>query len=205
MMTYRSIRGAAWIATCLAAGLCQAQTAPTDNSAGPSTAPATQQDAQQEMNDLLAGGNPGANPVPGAPLAAAPGGQTDSSTPGAAAPLPIDATSGSGAVAPGAPPVQVLREGSFIVNRIGRLSHTNDGSQMQFTFDSDGRTMKDPPLLVLPNLKLMQMESALDNSNRDLRFRVSGMVTEYKGRNYVLLDKFVVVPDIDNDFMNPPG
>jgi hypothetical protein len=28
-----------------------------------------------------------------------------------------------------------------------------------------------------------------------LHFRITGMVTEYKGRNYVLLDKVVVVPD----------
>jgi hypothetical protein len=46
----------------------------------------------------------------------------------------------------------------------------------------------------------MQMENAIAGSSRDLRFRVSGVVTEYKGRNYVLLDQVVVVPDIDQQF-----
>jgi hypothetical protein len=60
--------------------------------------------------------------------------------------------------------------------------------------------MKDPPLVVLPNLKLMAMENAVTGSSRDLRFRISGTVTEYKGRNYILLDKVVVVPDLDQQF-----
>jgi hypothetical protein len=39
------------------------------------------------------------------------------------------------------------------------------------------------------------MEDAANAINRDLRFRITGMVTEYRGRNYVLLEKAVVVPD----------
>jgi hypothetical protein len=111
-----------------------------------------------------------------------------------------DATSGKGAVAPGAPTLPTLREGTFIINRVGRLTHTADGQQAEFAFDADGRAMRDPPMIILQNLKLMQMENAASGSSRDLRFRVSGMVTEYKGRNYVLLDKVVVVPDIDQQF-----
>ena len=57
-----------------------------------------------------------------------------------------------------------------------------------------------PPVTVLPNLKLMAMETAVSNSSRDLRFRISGMVTEYNGKNFVLLDKAVVVPDVDQQF-----
>jgi hypothetical protein len=107
----------------------------------------------------------------------------------------IDATSGSAAVAPGAPSVQVLREGTFIVDRTGRLSRGADGQTWELTFESDGRAMRDPPLIVLPNLKLMAMENATKSQSRDLRFRVTGMVTEYGGRNYILLEKVVVVPD----------
>ncbi len=127
--------------------------------------------------------------------------------PTAARPLPpvsggaaIDKTSGSGAVAPGAPTVTVLREGSFVVDRVGRLTYSKDGSQPEFTFDSDSKTMKDPPMVILANLKLMTMESAVTAANRDLRFRVTGMVTEYHGRNYLLMEKIVVVPDIAQQF-----
>jgi hypothetical protein len=111
-----------------------------------------------------------------------------------------DATTGHAAIAPGAPTLNVMREGSFIVKRVGRLTHSADGQQMEFTFDADRKAMKDPPVVILPNLKLMQMENAIVGSSRDLRFRVSGVVTEYKGRNYVLLDQVVVVPDIDQQF-----
>ena len=111
-----------------------------------------------------------------------------------------DKTSGVGGVAPGAPTLNVLREGTYLVDRVGRLNRTSDGSQAEFTFDSDGKTMKDPPVLILPNLKLMSMENAVSSANRDLRFRITGMVTEYRGRNYVLLEKVVVVPDPTQQF-----
>lgn len=108
----------------------------------------------------------------------------------------VDRTSGPGALAPNAPQVTVMREGSYIVDRLGRLTPSPDGQQMEFVFESDGRTLQDPPLVILPNLKLMAMERAAEAlRDRDVRFRVTGVLTEYKGRNYVLLDKVVVVPE----------
>jgi hypothetical protein len=71
---------------------------------------------------------------------------------------------------------------------------------MEFSFEADGETLRDPPLIVLPNLKLMAMENAVQASRRDLRFRITGMVTEYRGRNYILLEKVVVVPDTVQQF-----
>ena len=135
--------------------------------------------ADQMLNQML---RPSAGPVarPLQPVTQAPA---------------VDATSGSAAVAPGAPSVQVLREGTFIVDRTGRLSRGADGQTWELTFESDGRAMRDQPLIVLPNLKLMAMENATKAQSRDLRFRVTGMVTEYGGRNYILLEKVVVVPD----------
>ncbi|MGC3945402.1 MAG: hypothetical protein QM762_12960 [Chryseolinea sp.] len=99
------------------------------------------------------------------------------------------------ATAPNAPKLNVLREGSYIVDRIGRLSKTSDPQQWEFAFESDGQALKDPPVVVLPNLKLMMMEDQLKETRRDLKFRVTGMVTEYRGRNYVLLEKVVVVAE----------
>jgi hypothetical protein len=112
----------------------------------------------------------------------------------------IDKTSGNGAIAPGAAPMTVLREGSYLVDRTGRLARGADGQTWEFSFDSDGRTMKDPPVIILPNLKLMSMEQAAKSSSRDPKFRISGMVTEYGGRNYILLDKVVVVPESTKQF-----
>ena len=143
----------------------------------PTTRPAS---PDQVMDDLL---KPAATQP--APLAEPPTGQA------------IDKTSGRGAVAPNAPAVAVMREGTYIVDRVGRLGRTPDGSQAQFIFTSDGKTLKDPPLLILPNLKLQQMEDVAKGANRDVPFRITGMITEYRGRNYILLEK-VSVPSENN-------
>ncbi len=110
-------------------------------------------------------------------------------------PPAVDKTTGQGAVAPGAQPLNTLREGSYIVDRVGRLLKVADTNDWEFAFESDGQALKDPPVVVLPNLKLMLMEDQIKETRRDLKFRITGMVTEYRGRNYVLLDKVVVVGD----------
>lgn len=121
--------------------------------------------------------------------------------PTAAEPLParrdvvVDATSGRAAIVPGAPTVKLVREGTYIANRVGRLHREGDGAA-QFVFETDGQSLLQPPMIVLPNLKLMDMESALKAASRDLKFNITGMVTEYGGRNYLLIEKAVVVPEI---------
>jgi hypothetical protein len=147
--------------------------------------PAPAQSAEQKMNGLL-------TPPPnyGTPLPSTP------ATPAAS----MDKTTGPAAAAPVAPNVPVVREGTHRVNISGRLSHSPDGQQAIFTFDSDGTTMKDPPMIILPNMKLEGMEAAVLNKNGDVHFRVSGTVTEYKGRNFILLDKAVVMADVEKQF-----
>ena len=111
----------------------------------------------------------------------------------------VDAKSGVNAVAPGAPDVKLVREGNYVVNRVGRLTHVND-NQTEFTFEADGKTMQDPPMVILPNLNLMSMETAVTATSRDLKFRITGVVTEYKGRNCVLIQKVVPVPEGSEQF-----
>jgi hypothetical protein len=60
--------------------------------------------------------------------------------------------------------------------------------------------MQDPPVVVLPNLNLMKMESVTGGMSRDLRFRITGEVTEYRGRNYILLRKWIVVSEAEKQF-----
>lgn len=97
--------------------------------------------------------------------------------------------------APAATSGAVIREGSYIVDRTGRLTRSPDGQSWMFAFESEGRSLQEPPLQLLPNLKLMAIEDAARVSGRDLRYRVSGMVTEYRGRNYLLLEKVIVLQD----------
>jgi hypothetical protein len=112
----------------------------------------------------------------------------------------LDQTTGKMVVPDAAQPQTLRREGDYIRDRLGRLTKSADGTQEEFTFESDGRTMQDPPIVILPNLKLMAMENAVNSANRDLRFRITGPVTEYKGRNYILLEKVSVVQDQEQQF-----
>ena len=98
-------------------------------------------------------------------------------------------------VAPRSQPLSVIREGSYIFDRVGRLSRTADG-QPQFVFDADGQAMQDPPVLIHPNLKLMVMENAVKFTQRPPRFRITGMITEYGNRNYVLIEKVSTVQEL---------
>ena len=54
-------------------------------------------------------------------------------------------------------------------------------------------------MILLPNQRLAEMEAALRRGG-DLRFQVTGMVTQYRGRNYVLLRKASVVSDAQKQF-----
>ena len=110
----------------------------------------------------------------------------------------IDAGTGR-AIAPNAPPVRLRREGSTLPDALGRLTKAPDG-QWEFALEADAKTMQDPPLIILPNQNLAAMESAISGASRDLKFRVTGVVTEYKGRNYILLEKVVVPPDATEQF-----
>lgn len=98
------------------------------------------------------------------------------------------------AVAPKVESQNLIREGSYINNRVGRLTKTPEG-QLEFTFEADGSALKDPPMIILPNQKLMLMESTVKNNSKDVRFIASGMVTEYNGRNYILLEMVVTRQD----------
>jgi hypothetical protein len=107
----------------------------------------------------------------------------------------VDATSGDAAVAPQAATQPLTREGTFVLDRVARLTPAAEGKGFELTFDSDGNTLGDPPMVLLPNRKLMQLEDRVKTSYRDLKLRVSGEVTEYRGRNYLLLQRWSVVPD----------
>ena len=108
-----------------------------------------------------------------------------------------DVASTRNAVAPSAEAVRLQPEGSMLSQRIGRLQNITDGKRWELHFEADGRALQDPPMMVLPNLKLAGMEQQVKQSGRDLRFRVTGVITEYGGRNYVLIEKYEVVADTD--------
>ena len=80
-------------------------------------------------------------------------------------------------------------------HELARLAAAHRSRERLDGHDLEPTALKDPPMLILPNTKLMGMENAVKIASRDLRFRVWGMVTEYNGRNYILVEQFVVKPD----------
>lgn len=80
-----------------------------------------------------------------------------------------------------------LRQDKRLTDRKGRIVRKNE--QTLFVFDSG-----DKPLVMLPNAKLQQVEDTADFGRRPVRFRISGTVMEYRGENYLMLTKMVVVP-----------
>lgn len=105
-----------------------------------------------------------------------------------APPTDVDARQPRNDVAPRTPSVPLKREGDMIVQRVGRL-HPTAGGGFEFRFESDRRQLHDPPMIILPNQRLADMESSLNRAGRDLRFQVTGVVTQYRGKNYLLIEK----------------
>ena len=110
-----------------------------------------------------------------------------------------DTSSGAGAVIPNAPAVSLRREETYIIDATARLSRTKD-NQPELTFESDGKALKDPPMIILPNQTLARMEDSITAAGKDLKFRVTGRITEYRGRNYILLERAAVIADITQQF-----
>ncbi|HWB54531.1 MAG TPA: hypothetical protein VG722_10075 [Tepidisphaeraceae bacterium] len=93
------------------------------------------------------------------------------------------------------PSTPILREGSYLVDRVGRLGHTADSQRPIFIFDPGDSPHGESSIAILPNLNLMLMENAVASDTHDIHFKITGMVTEYRGKNYVLLEKVLVVPE----------
>ncbi len=81
----------------------------------------------------------------------------------------------------------LIQEGRWLIDREGRLDRV-DG-QTRFIFDSG-----DEPITLLPNAKLERIEDISDYGRRGQKFRISGAVTVYRGRNYLLLSKVLIIP-----------
>lgn len=90
-----------------------------------------------------------------------------------------------------------IREGQFIWQRTGHLAKDEKTGNWYFTFDSDGKNMQDPPMQLIPSKFLMAMEDATSNGTQPLRFRVSGQVTEYRGKNYLWVQQMEILRDVN--------
>ncbi len=82
----------------------------------------------------------------------------------------------------------LLREGTRVSGRVGRLVRESDW--WVFVFESDSDTPADFPVRLLPNLSLSSMEDLSARGNQSPIFVVSGELTVHGARNYMLIRRF---------------
>ncbi|MCG8403989.1 MAG: hypothetical protein MI923_02205 [Phycisphaerales bacterium] len=91
---------------------------------------------------------------------------------------------------------RLLPDGSRIVDRPGRL--TREGDYFTFSFESRGQGAPELPIRLLPNRLLEDMEVISSGGAEPVVFVLSGEVTEYRGVNYLLIQKLLVRPNLGN-------
>jgi len=101
-------------------------------------------------------------------------------------------------LAPGAKVVdpgkgRLVREGTFIVSRSGRVVRSAAGDWL-FAFDSDpnSRAGSEPTMALMPCEKLMALERIAEKHGEGITYTMSGQVFVYHGRNYLLPANYTV-------------
>lgn len=80
------------------------------------------------------------------------------------------------------------RQDSIMVNRTGFLEKCNDGSMM-FNLDALGRSIQQTSIRLLPCEVLESAEQRQSVEPDPVRFDIAGIITEYKGCKYLLLQR----------------
>jgi hypothetical protein len=84
----------------------------------------------------------------------------------------------------------LLPEGAYLVDRAGRLVKRDNW--WTFVHEDQGEVARSRPVRVLPSQLLETMEYASTEGTGDIVFVVSGEITEFHGRNYLLLRKVLI-------------
>jgi hypothetical protein len=184
----RNPRTHGWVlaaaAAALAAGNSNAATSETPDppdaaTQTPSTEPAAPEGAQPEYlqprpvpDELIRPAKPQAIILPSVP----------------SAPGETDQLASGGIVSDVPEPLVLLPEGYILARREGRFEREGEW----WTFRVAG--LRADPLRVLPNRRLGLLERVLETDARDATYLVTGRVTEFLGRNYLLLEEVLAEP-----------
>lgn len=82
-----------------------------------------------------------------------------------------------------------LKQDSILSGRTGFIKKSDD--KMFFVFDSLGRNKAKAKLQLLPCQALERAQRKMDQEPERMRFKVSGIVTKYKGMYYLLLQRVI--------------
>ncbi len=80
-----------------------------------------------------------------------------------------------------------LPEGTWIWNRAGRLLYEQPLRQWLIVFQADSARLTQPPLILLPCMLLERMEHRSAKFGTEVQFKISGEITQFKGRNYLFI------------------
>jgi len=95
------------------------------------------------------------------------------------------------------PPSATRRIEGGALQGIGRLVKDVKTNSLVFVFDSDGPQMADPPIGLLPNRLLEAMEQINAKNARGAKFKIAGEITEYNGKNFLLLRNVLEIRDLN--------
>lgn len=87
---------------------------------------------------------------------------------------------------PGPHLATAIPEGTYLWNRMGRIIFSPTRKQWIFIFDTDGRGAPDPPIVVLPSPILSQMQSLGAGQRTQPVLRISGVITQFDGQNFLV-------------------
>jgi hypothetical protein len=167
---YLTVSGSALLGVAsISVGLLLLQNATT-----PSSTPASGADNPDDMIKDIERQRPPAAPAP-APVPSAP-----AINPSTAPALPSGAAADSATTG-----TKLVREGTFITARRGRMTRSVTG-EMLFTFDGDARGRSEPAMVLMPCMNLQGMERIVERAGESITFTLSGQVFVYRGRNYLL-------------------
>ena len=79
-----------------------------------------------------------------------------------------------------------LADGTHLLPREGTLARGGDGTRLFFTFTLNDKRVSVP---LLPDTTLMRLEKDVDAHGWQARYRLGGTVTEYGGRNFLLVEQ----------------
>jgi len=114
-------------------------------------------------------------------------------------PRPGDPIRTIAGTAPELPAGPLRPQGSLIISRRGRMIQASGGmTPWAFVFESDGPTMKDTPMFLMPCEELQQMEQIVQRKRDGVVLEVSGEVYVYRGVNYLLPTRVVESPNRGN-------
>jgi hypothetical protein len=88
--------------------------------------------------------------------------------------------------APGQEPATLLREGSFIISRHGRLDRSTVSGHVLFIFEADSKETPETPMILQECQLLETMEDIVQQRGDEVVFILSGEVHSYRGANYLL-------------------